>query len=217
MKLNKFVFLLMSILMICSTGYSRYKSISLKQGSEKIKLKKVKSKKGKLDISVVLESVTCEYQVFNKKDCKKYLNSKDILKKGFQPIHVVFVNNSLNDILISLEDFSFSCVSAQEIAKELHRNGAKRGGAFGAAAWICPILIVPSLVQGLGAKDFNNDMDRDFARKELKSQTITAGKSVSGIVFISTEGFSKDFTVKVQDLVKKQSITLFPQENNKIL
>lgn len=193
-----------------SIGYARYKATSLKKISHK-KIKVVKNHK------ISIEPILVDYKIFNKKDCKKYLNSKDILKKGYQPIQIIVTNNSKHDISISIDDFSFPCISAHEVANELHRNGATRGAGFGAGAFFCPILLIPACVQGCGANQFNNDMDRDFVKKSLKDQVVLVNKTANGIIFIEEDDFTQDFTLTVQDQVTKKSLILIPQEIKKII
>ena len=149
--------LLMLIVMTSSTVYARYKSDSLKKVQKRI------------DISTQ-ESLSFDYKVLNSKDCKKYFNSKSIIKKGYQPIQVTFTNNSKSSIAISPESFSFRSAHAQDVANSLHRDGAARGVGFGIGSLFCTWLVIPALVQGLGANNYNDDMDIDFERKSFKNR-----------------------------------------------
>ena len=47
-------------------------------------------------------NICCEYKIFNKADCKKYLGRGQVLSKGYQPIQIKLTNNSDNVILLPL-------------------------------------------------------------------------------------------------------------------
>lgn len=75
-----------------------------------------------------------DYKVFNKKDCKKYLKSGSILRKGYQPIQITVKNSTSHDIIISPQDFTPIHVPALQVAEKLHRNNLARGLGFTAPA-----------------------------------------------------------------------------------
>ncbi|AXK61122.1 hypothetical protein [Candidatus Chromulinivorax destructor] len=77
---------------------------------------------------------TWDYKVFNKKDCKKYLKSGSILRKGYQPIQITVKNSTSHDIIISPQDFATMYVPALHVAEKLHRNNLTRGLGFASPA-----------------------------------------------------------------------------------
>jgi len=183
--------------MIFSTGDARHKSMPLKQYSQ-------------ADFKTA-GAVTFDYKVFTKKDCnQKYLGAKNIINKGYQTVQITIKNNSKNDINLSLSDFSFPCISSDEVASKLHRNGLARGFGFGIGAILgnelsvpsSDVLLIPAVIQGFGANDYNDQIDNDFSKKELRDQTIPAGKSATGLIFVSRENFRNDFRLTAQDAKK---------------
>lgn len=193
MHLYKFVLLFIcSFSMISTTGYARYKSDSFKKISKEI------------DTSIQ-EYVSFESKILNSRDCKKYFNSSRLMKKGYQPIYITFINNSNHSISVGPESFSFRCAHAQDVANNLHRNGVIRGIGFGFGALLFTPLIIPSLVQGLGAQDYNEKMDIDFSDKAFKKQLVPPYTIVEGVIFVSIDEFSRNFSLTVTDMSKKQS------------
>ena len=196
MKLNKKMLLFVSLAIMASMPvYARYKSDSLKKIYQEI------------DTSAQ-ESLYFDYKVLNAKDCKKYFNSKSLIKKGYQPIYITFTNNSKNSIAIAPENFSFRCAHAQDVANNLHRDGVARGVGFGLGAIFFAPLIIPALVQGLGAVDYNEQMDLDFANKAFKKQVVPAYTTVDGVIFASRDQFSRNFTITLKDVQSAKSYTL---------
>jgi len=201
MKTNKIVLSLLTIAILSSsTGYARYKSMPLIKDS---RLGEVSTE----------ESISFESKAFTAKDCKTFFNSKSILKKGYQPVQITVKNNSQSAISISPADLSFSCVAPQEVADTLHRSSKARGLGLGIPGLVFGwALIIPAFVQGLGAHDFNDDMDADFANKALQPQVIAPGKTVSGVVFTTRESFSPDFTLTVKNESTKEALVLSPKK-----
>lgn len=187
------IFILMS--MITMQTHARYQSAPLKKLYKNVNM-------------TVDNVVSFNYKVFSARDCKKYFNSKSIIKKGYQPVQMVITNNSSHSIAISLTNFSFRCVDAQDIAHALHRDGVSRAVGFGFGALFFSPLIIPAFVQGLGASAYNLDMDLDFEKKALQSQVIPPYTTIDGVIFASREQFSKSFKVILKDIDQKESITL---------
>ncbi len=200
MKTNKIILSIVAMtLMTSSMGFARYKSESLK---------KIDTHNTQINPSRDT-SVAFNYKTFTADDCKKYFNTKSILKKGYQPIQIIFTNNSKYSIELSPDNFSFRCADARDVANNLHRDGMARGIGFGLGSlWFMP-LIFPALIQGLGANDYNEAMNIDFSNKSLKKQVVAPYTTVEGVIFASRDEFSRNFTLTVQDINKKTSFTLY--------
>jgi hypothetical protein len=181
MKINKIIVLLSITLMISIPGHARYKAASINRiDTINTQINTLKD-----------ESVSFNYKIFNANDCKKYFNSRSIINKGYQPIQIIFTNNSNNTIAISPDSFSFRCAHVQDVTNSLHRDGMARGIGFGLGAlWFLP-LIFPALIQGLGAAEYNEEMDIDFANKALKNQVVPPYTTVNGVIFACRNEFSK--------------------------
>ncbi|MDP3788725.1 MAG: hypothetical protein Q8Q60_05425 [Candidatus Chromulinivorax sp.] len=200
MKTNKLAILVFSLALILpTTGYARYKSYPLR---------KINTINTQIN-SAKDESISLNYKVLKAHDCKKYFNTKTILKRGYQPVQITLTNNSKHSIALSPDNFSFRCADAQDVANSLHRNGMARGIGFGVGTlWFLP-LIFPALIQGFGAVAYNEAMDIDFANKALKNQVVAPYTTVEGVIFVARDEFTRNFKLTVQDIHGKQSYTLY--------
>jgi len=188
-------YLLVLILAIGSTLCSRYKSVPLKRFNQNI------------DVAGQ-QTLSFNYKVLTTQDCKKYFNSRAIIKKGYQPVYVSFTNNTSFNCAVSLDSFSFRCANYQDVANSLHRNGMMRGVCFGLAAPIFLPLIIPAFIQGLGAGEYNELMDIDFAYKAFKNRIVSSYAMVDGVVFAATDQFCEDFTITVKMLERNNFIVV---------
>jgi len=200
MTINKLYMLLLATgCMISSTGFARYKSQPLKKNSRQV-------------FSNSANSVDCKFKVFTKNDCKDFLNSKSIIKKGFQPVQISISNSSEHDIFVTSDSFGLSTVSAQGVSRCLHRDGVSRGVGFGIGGLFFWWLFIPAVVQGCGARDYNADMDIDFADKSFKEQVIKSGATATGIIFVPSHDFNPNFSVTLKNAVSNESIVIYPYE-----
>lgn len=200
MILNKRNLLLLSFaLIINSNGYTRYKSIPLQKMHRQVD-------------TVNQEHLSFSCKMLNKNDCKKYFNTTSLNKKGYLPIQITFTNNSNKSIAVSPDSFSFRCANAQDIATLLHRNGLMRGICFTFGSLIFLPLIIPALVQGIGADNYNYQMDIDFSNKSFENQVVPPFTVVDGIIFASKNQFTRNFTLIVKDVSKNNSFILHPNK-----
>ena len=198
MKIMKKVFLCIFACIANFTLDARYKACPIVKGNCSQKSNKQ-------------NYVAWDYKIFKPKDCKKYLNCKGLIKKGFQPIQITLTNHSKQSLVLSLDRFSFSTISAEQVALSLHRNGAARGVGFGIpGALCCWPLIIPAVVQGCGANDYNDAMDNDFIYKALVDQIVPPFETVCGIIFIPKEEFVKkhfSLTLELEDVKKSVELS----------
>jgi len=201
MKLHTIILLFVfSVFTMSSTSYARYKADLFKKTSKEID-------------TCIQEYVSFDCEILDSQDCKKYFNSYRLIEKGYQPIYITFINNSKNSISVGPESFSFRCAHALDVANNLHRNGAIRGIGFGLGALLFIPLIIPALVQGFGAYNYNEIMDIDFLNKAFKKQLVPPYTIVEGIIFVPVDEFSKDFILTITDISKKESYKLFSLES----
>ena len=117
-KLNNKLFFLNLLLMfsfsnIMSLGFTRYKTSAL---DINIVDKKLETKN---------PNICCEYKIFNKADCKKYLGRDQVLSKGYQPIQIKLTNNSDKPFRFSLNSFNLSCIPFYNFIEHVEFNTAK--------------------------------------------------------------------------------------------
>ena len=152
-KLNNKLFFLNLLLMfsfsnIMSLGFTRYKTSAL---DINIVDKKLETKN---------PNICCEYKIFNKADCKKYLGRDQVLSKGYQPIQIKLTNNSDKPFRFSLNSFNLSCIPFYNFIEDVEFNTAKNVLYFILLSQIVipilsvPIFIIPFLINPVSGAVF---------------------------------------------------------------
>ena len=152
-KLNNKLFFLNLLLMfsfsnIMSLGFTRYKTSAL---DINIVDKKLETKN---------PNICCEYKIFNKADCKKYLGRGQVLSKGYQPIQIKLTNNSDKPFRFSLNSFNLSCIPFYNFIEDVEFNTAKNFLYFVLLSQIVipilsvPIFIIPFLINPVSGAVF---------------------------------------------------------------
>ncbi len=193
MKLKSIFLPLLSVVMLAGlTGCARYRAKSLKSLTRSSHVKK--------------NNISFSYQLFTVADCKKYFD-RNVIRNGYQPIQITFVNNTDRYFNISKNSLSFDCVSTKEVAKSVHTNTVGRAVGFSVAGLFLWPFIIPAIVDGIGSAKSNKQLDADFAQKALSKTIITPHSKINGIVFVSTDmQFDEEFTLTVSDLSGNQFV-----------
>jgi hypothetical protein len=153
--------------------------------------------------------VSFDYQIFNRHDCMRYLD-RNVIKEGYQPIHITLVNNSNSFIKFSLSDFSFPCASVEEVTQRVYTNTTARAVGYGVAGLFIPIFFIPAIVDGCGSAEANKQLNIDYSQKVLRDQTISPYSYINGLIFVPCSKFSAYFTFTVVDLTNNIHLTLSP-------
>lgn len=149
------------------------------------------------------------YHVFTKADCLKFLD-RDVLSKGYQPIHIGITNYSSHSYYFSLADFSIPCVPAFDVAQRVHTSTAKRIVGYGALGLFIWPFLIPAIIDGVGSVEANKNLDMDFANKSLEDQTLSPFSSTSGLIFVPKEYFNKQFSFILLDQENHERYMLTP-------
>lgn len=153
------------------------------------------------------EHIAFVHHVFDLEDCFTYLD-RNVLYKGYQPINITFTNNSNKFLYLSKANFSFPCVSSLEVAQKVHTSTVKRVVGYGVAGLFVWPFLIPAIVDGIGSTEANQKLDFDFKYKSLHTQTVPPYTTVSGLIFVSVENFSHDFSLTVVDAESSKRFTL---------
>ena len=152
-------------------------------------------------------SVALTYRIFTKRDCAKYLD-RDVIAKGYQPVHVTLQNRSNHRYSLCLGNFSFPCADAQEVAHQVHTSTAKRAASYGIGALFLWPLIIPAVVDGVGSSQANQQLDADFDQKALKDQILEPYTTINGLVFIPVEDFTPHFSLSLVNVTDQARLAL---------
>jgi hypothetical protein len=191
----KTIFSLSCVMLLGLSGCAHYKAQSLNRFKKNIILKQEK------------QMVSFAYDLFNTNDCKRYLD-RNVIAKGYQPIHIMITNYSNRYLELSLDHISLPLVKQQEVARFVHTSTAKRVIIYGVIGLFIWPFLIPAVVDGIGSEKANQRLDADFARKALRSQVIAPYGSVNGLVFVDTHDFDENFTITLIDRDSRECFVL---------
>ncbi len=152
-------------------------------------------------------TISFAYKAFTKADCKKYLD-RDVIKHGYQPVHISITNTSKRILYFSRKNISLVTVDAEEVAEKVHTNTAGRAAGYGVAAVIIWPLAIPAIIDGVGSSNANKQLDEDFDRKILSNQTIQPFETLNGLIFVPVEAYRPDFEIRLTDSANSEPIVL---------
>lgn len=154
------------------------------------------------------ESVSFEYHILDRKDCKKYLD-RNVIRKGYQPIHLTITNNSHKYLHLSLSDFSVTCINPRTVAETVHTSTASRVAGYSILGFLTfGIFFIPAIVDGVGSSKANKKLDADFDFKSLDDQTIPPHRTINGLIFTPQEEFDCAFDFTLIDQASRERFAL---------
>ncbi len=157
------------------------------------------------------KAVDLAYRVFDKADCKKYLD-RDVIKKGYQPIHITITNSSDRIIRFSRKNINLPTVDVSAIAEKVHTNTVGRAVGFGVSALFFWPLAIAAIVDGCGSAKANEKLNADFDKKALCDQTIEPFETINGLIFVPVESFKSNFKITLVAPQPAQRIVLSPNK-----
>ena len=89
------------------------------------------------------------HKVLSNAETKKYLD-RDVIAKGYQPIHFTVANKTGKHLNFSQGGLSMECVPAEEIAPQVHTSTVLRVLGYGIPGLIFWPLLIPAVVDGMG-------------------------------------------------------------------
>ena len=157
--------------------------------------------------SLKKDTIVFAHRIFNRTDCKKYLD-RDVIKQGYQPIHITIVNNTDRTVYFSRNNISLVTVDADEVAQTVHTDTAGRAVGYGVGALFLFPLAIPAIVDGVGSAQANKQLDSDFDSKMLGDTMIHPGEMLNGLIFVPTESFKPDFEIRLTSTDGSEPIVL---------
>jgi len=149
------------------------------------------------------------YHIFSQSDCLKYLD-RDVLSKGYQPIHIAVTNHSSRSFYLSLGNFSFPCASALEVAQRVHTSTTKRVVGYGVLGLFIWPFMIPAIVDGIGSQEANQQLNMDFSKKALEDQSISPFSTINGLIFVPVEHFNQNFSFALIDQENHDRFVMTP-------
>ncbi len=151
--------------------------------------------------------ISLDYHVFNKTDCKRYLN-RDVISAGYQPIHISFNNNTDRYLHVTMSNFSLPVTIPEEIAEEFHTSTIGRATGYGVAAFFVWPFAIPAIVDGVKSSKANKQLSTDYSRKSFRDCVVSPYSSVDGLIFVPIHAFNGNFSLKVMDRNNNEQFTL---------
>ncbi|MFA6527358.1 MAG: hypothetical protein WCT20_02960 [Candidatus Babeliales bacterium] len=156
-----------------------------------------------------VDSITVGARALSETDCYAAF-SRRILKKGYQPIQLLIVNDSDQSYILHAHNIGLELESTKVIASKLHLNTTGRVISWGAPAFFgLPIFLLPAIVEGVWSNEANKKLDLDFMQRTISHDTtlyIAPHSWVNRVLFVATEKMPSHFET-----------TLINKQNNKAL
>lgn len=163
--------------------------------------------------AITTENVSACCEVLDSAASKRGFN-KDLTKVGFQPVQFSVKNGGDRHLTLQVSDINLPTADSQAVADRCHYSTAGRATGYGVVGiFIWPFLI-PAIVDGVGSAKANGQMDLDFAAKALRDQVIMPYGSANGVLYVPTDQFSPDITLRLRDKERHESL-LFRWSNGK--
>jgi hypothetical protein len=153
--------------------------------------------------------VSLEYKALNVAESKMYLG-RDLLKKGYQPVHVSIFNNTNRSYQVTPSSFSMPVANADVIAQKAHTNTTGRAVGYGTVAVLsCGLFAIPAIVDGVGSAKANEQLDMDYSAKMLRLDSVIRPHSTAnGIIFVPRGAYNGDMTVTLADTESGEKLVL---------
>jgi len=155
------------------------------------------------------QGVSLEHKALNLAECKTYLG-RDLLKKGYQPLHISIANNTNRSYTITPSSFSMPVANGDVVAQKAHTNTTGRAVGYGTAAVLsCGLFAIPAIVDGIGSAKANEQLEMDYSAKMLRLDTVIRPQSsLNGIVFVPRGAYNGDFTITLSDKKSGEKLVL---------
>ena len=196
MKIRNSLMLSMGFILILGlAGCAHYKAQPLNKLGRDFLLKKEE------------QFISFAYRIFNKRDCKRYLD-RDVISKGYQPVHITFTNNSNRHLNFSITMFSLPCVNSEEVAEKVFTSTTGRAVGYGVGALFIWPLAISAIVDGVGSSQANEKLDVDFHQKTLRDRIVKPFSVINGLIFVPVRDFDPEFSFTIVDPENREEFVL---------
>jgi hypothetical protein len=139
-------------------------------------------------------------RAYTPEESKAHL-SRDLVRRGYQPIQVTICNNSPRTYTFSSARVGLDLVSAKEAAARVTRSALPRSLAYKLASVIFWPLAIPGTIDTIRTLKAHQALRRDFEAKAMKEEeeALPPYASVSRLLFVPQEAYTATFTVTLID------------------
>ena len=146
------------------------------------------------------EGVYIQAKAYSRDESKAYL-SRDLVKKGYQPVQVTIQNNSQNAFFLSEEGVDIEQASPGKVARRISYEGIPKSIALKVASFFFWPFLIPSAIDSAITLKHHFNMKSDYYAKSVKEEgeIIPPYSSVHRILFVPAEHFEEEFTLYLMD------------------
>ncbi len=145
------------------------------------------------------KGIDIEVLLYTKEDCEKYL-SKDLLKKGFQPIQVIIHNNTANTYSICPSSIDMKTATAKEVITKIKIGTIpKKVGYSVAGFFLWPVSVFSTIESLVHAKSLKQ-LESGINAKLVRDGVIEPYTTTARIILVQKEELKKEFDIHLIDL-----------------
>lgn len=127
----------------------------------------------------------------------------------YQPVYVAIDNRTKSPYQFAKRtSLNKQSVPAEEVSKNCGFNTAARATTYGVAGLFIWPLLVPAIVDGVGAAQANQKMEADYMYKEIKDDRLQPNGLLNGIVFVDKMKEGEELVIRLQN-TETNEIKLF--------
>ena len=141
------------------------------------------------------ENIEVAKKALTEEECKEYFSGRNILARGYQPVHIYVKNNTNKTLYLNPDYITLPLEPSTSVARKMYRNtGWKITKYFiiGGPIW--------AAVEGLASNDANKMIKADMREKSIrldKSIKIRPYGIMNKVLFVAQENYSADFNISL--------------------
>ncbi len=147
------------------------------------------------------EGLEVSYKALDAEESKLYLN-RDLIDRGYQPVHITIQNNSPNTYEIAPDGVSLPLALPKDVAMKVTKRAIPRAIGYKIASFFFWPLMIPSTIDSINTYKTHKSLKRAFAAKAIKEEIILPYSTVHRILFVKAEDYNEQFSIA---LVNKSS------------
>ena len=142
--------------------------------------------------------VTLAAKTFTLQDCKKYLD-RDVLEEGYVPIQITIINQSNKQYIFSPSMINMPSATPDQVAVLVETSTVGRATSYGVGALFWRPLAIPAVVDGVKSHEANEELDKDYATKDLGNEVIQPYSTLNGLIFVPKESYKSNLSLTIAD------------------
>lgn len=150
------------------------------------------------------ENIEVAKKDLTEKECKEYFGGRNILARGYQPVHIYVKNNTDKTLYLNPDYITLPLEPSSSVARKMYRNiGWKITKYFiiGGPIW--------AAVEGLASNDANKMIKADMREKSVRLDKVIKIRPygiMNKVLFVAQENYSADFSISLMEEKSKKLI-----------